>query len=213
MIATSESTEMGGSTYNLSFTAGGLLFSESLVVADEHDRAEDWAATAERVERHNLLQARTESAGRRILREVCSRLRLLTSDQLKLLQSGSRSDQQQLLWVAACKRYELLYQFGSEVITNKFLQLDLSVSLNDFEDFLEAKCIWHPEIEKLAASTRAKLRQVAFRMLREADILSNDNLIQPVFLSPEIARVIQSDSMSLFSVLPVSESDIRAALS
>ena len=212
MIATSENTEMAKSTYNLSFTAGGLLFSESLIVADEHSKANDWADAAETVERQNLLQARTESAGKRILREVCARLRLLTAEQLELLQKGSRSDQQQLFWLAACKRYELLYGFGSEVVRNKFLQLDLTVSLHDFDDFLEAKCIWHPEIEELAASTRAKLRQVAFRMLREADILSDDSVIQPTILSVELARVIQSEAVSHFAVFPVSESDIRATL-
>ena len=119
----------------------------------------------------------------------------------------------QLLWLAACKRYKLLYEFGSEVIRNKFLQLDLSVSPNEFDDFLEAKCIWHPKIEHLAFSTRTKLRQVALRMLREAEILGADNIIQPIMLSTDVARVIQADAMTLFTIFPVSESDIRSALS
>ena len=213
MIAIPESMEMTGSTYKLSFTAGGLLFSESLIVADEHGRTGDWAAAARLVGNNNLLQARTESAGKRVLREVCARLRLLTSDELNLLRTGPRPDQLQLLWLAVCKRYELLYEFGSEVVRNKFLQLDLSVSPNDFEDFLDAKCIWHPEIEDLAASTRTKLRQVALQMLRQAEILSDDNIIQPATLSAEVAQVIQADATSLFAVFPISDSDIRAALS
>jgi hypothetical protein len=204
---------MNNSAYKLSFTAGGLLFAESLIVAEEYAHSQNWAATVESVRQQNLLQARTASAGHRVLREVCSRLRLLTKTQLELLRSGSRSDQRQLLWLAACKRYRLLYDFGSEVIRNKFLQMDLTLGRNEFDDFLEAKSIWHPEIEAVAASTRAKLRQVALRMLREADLLSADNVIQPLILSAEVVVAIQAESINHLAVFPTSESDIRRTLS
>ncbi|MCY2995515.1 MAG: DUF1819 family protein [Planctomycetota bacterium] len=204
---------MAGAAYNFSFTAGGLLCSESVRVADEYARVLDWKATIESVQRQNLLQARTASAGDRVLHEVLSRLRLLTPVQLSLLRSGSSSDQRQLLWLATCKRYQLLYEFGSEVIRNKFLQLDLTLGPTDFDAFLESKSIWHPEIEALADSTRAKLRQVALRMLREAEILSADNVIQPLLLAVVVARAIQADSIAHFNVFPVSEADIRRTLS
>jgi hypothetical protein len=93
----------------------------------------------------------------------------LTPVQLALLQSGSNTDQQQLLWLAACKRYEVLRDFGNEVLRGRFLRLDRVVTADDFDEFLESKAIWHPEIEKLTETTRAKPRQVALRMLREAD--------------------------------------------
>ncbi len=85
---------------------------------------------------------------------------MLTPTQLVLLQSGSNADQQQLLWLAACTRYQVLRDFASEVIRGRFLRLDRMVATDDFDEFLESKAIWHPEIEKLPDSTRAKLRQV-----------------------------------------------------
>jgi hypothetical protein len=204
---------MVDSAYKLSFTAGGLLHAESVIVAEEYARRRDWKETIDSVRQQNLLHARTVSAGDRLLREVGSRLRLLTGGQLALLRSGSRPDQRQLLWLATCKRYQLLYEFGSEVIRNKFLQLDLTLGPTEFDAFLESKSIWHPEIEALADSTRAKLRQVALRMLREAEILSADNVIQPLMLATEVARSIQADSIAHFNVFPVSEADIRRTLS
>ncbi len=204
---------MVDSAYKLSFTAGGLLYAESVIVAEEHARRRDWKETIASVRQQNLLRARTVSAGDRLLREVRSRLRVLTDGQLALLRSGSRSDQRQLLWLAACKRYQLLYEFGSEVIRNKFLQLDLVLGPREFDAFLESKSIWHPEIEALAGSTRAKLGQVALRMLREAEILSADNVIQPVILAAEVVRAIQADSIAHFSVFPISEADVRRTLS
>jgi len=212
MILMGEISKMADSTYNLSFTAGALLIVESLIVAEEYFRANEWSKTAKNVEKKNLLQARTKSAGKRILSEVCARLRLLTAGQLDLLRHGSHSDQQQLLWLAVCKRYEVLFGFASDVVRNKFLHLELALGPHEFDDFLEAKSIWHPEIEGLAASTRVKLCQVALQMLREAGVLSDDHVIQSTHLSTEIARVIQSDSATNFAIFPISESDVRAIL-
>jgi hypothetical protein len=203
---------MVGWGYRLSFTTGGLLLAESVRVAGEYARLLDWPATVQLARRQNLLQTRTASSGDRMLHEVCSRLRRLTPVQLALLLSGSNTDQQQLLWLAACKRYEVLRDFGSEVIRGKFWQLDRVVFADDFDEFLEAKAIWHPEIEKLADTTRAKLRQVALRMLREADILSSELVIQPTIFSPAVARAIHTDSVAYFDIFPVSEDVLRRAL-
>lgn len=203
---------MVNSSYRLSFTTGGLLLAESVRVADEYARLLDWPATVERARSQNLLQARTASSGERVLREVCSRVRMLTPTQLALLQSGSNTDQQQLLWLAACKRYEVLRDFGNEVIRGRFLRLDRVVAADDFDEFLESKAIWHPEIEKLTETTRAKLRQVTLRMLREADILSSALEIQPTVFSPGVARAIQADCVAYFDIFPVAEDVLRRAL-
>lgn len=212
MIAEVGTMEMGVSPYTLSFTAGGLMLSGSVVVAEEYAQHMDWKTTVESVRDRNLLQARTASAGNRVLREIRSRLQSLTDQQLALVPTGSRVDQQHLLWLAICKRYGLLHDFATEVIHARFLELDLQLQTSDFDEFLDTKAIWHPEIEALAATTRAKLRQVALRMIREADIVSSDGMIQPVVLAAEVARAIQADSVSHFNVFPVTEADIRRTL-
>lgn len=195
----------------LSFTAGGLLYTESVIVADVYETCMDWEAAMNTVAAKNLLQARKPSSGKRVLREVTSRLRLLTSEQLELLRTGERTDQNRILWLAACKRYSLLHDFGSEIVRQKYLQLDLAIDSSEFERFLDSQSVWHPEIEKLADSTRSKLRQVAFRMLREAEILSKDHVIQPLLLSPELIDAVRSDSVSHFAIFPVSEADVQGA--
>lgn len=212
MIAKVGIMEMGGSPYKLSFTAGGLLLTGSVTVAEEYARQADWKATIESVRDKNLLQARTASAGNRVLREIRVRLQSLTDQQLALVPTSSRADQQHLLWLAVCKRYRLLHDFATEVIHNKFLELDLQLKARDFDEFLDTKAIWYSEIEALATTTRAKLRQVALRMIREADIVSTDGMIQPVVLATEVARAIQGDSASHFNVFPVAEADIRRTL-
>lgn len=205
-------TFMITSSYKLSFTAGGLLLGRSLIVVSEFIRQGGWENAEEIIQKNNLLQSRTQSSSKRILREICKRLQLLTNEQLVLLQTGTHLDQKQLLWLGICKRYELLANFSSEVVRSRFLELDPTIKPSDFDTFLESQSAWHSELEKITDGTRAKLRQVTFRMLREADIISSDNVIQPVVLSPDIARAIQLDSASQFSVFPVWESNVREVL-
>ena len=92
MMSASEQMGTTEPPYNLSFTSGDLLVAQTLIVAEEYGKTNDWDATIKSVESQNLLQARTASTSKRILREVYSRLKLLTEIQLGLLQRGSRSD-------------------------------------------------------------------------------------------------------------------------
>lgn len=41
--------------------------------------------------------------------------------------------------------------------------------------FFYDKAEWDPEVERIAESTRDKQRQVVFKILREAELLTSDN--------------------------------------
>ncbi len=194
--------------YKLSFTAGGLLYWESIRIAEVYECARDWDAVIQKAHDDNLLQARKTSTDKRKVREICTRLRLLTDDQLQLLLTGTRREQLQILWLAACKRYRFLHDFGEQVLHNKFLAMDLTIDRGDFDTFLENTSVWQEEIDTLTESTRRKLRQVALRMLREADLISRDGVIQPTILSPELIKAIRADSVSHFLIYPVTETDV-----
>lgn len=46
------------------------------------------------------------------------------------------------------------------------------------------------------------------RMLREAELVNSDGVIQPTLMSPELARVIRDDDRNWFEVFPVGFADI-----
>lgn len=208
---------MTNSKYKMSFTTGGLFFNESLQVAELYDKIYDrrchcWQETRDQVLSENLLQARTESSAKRRVREICSRLKLLTKDQLQLLISGSRQEQQYLLWIAVCKRYCFIREFMVEVVREKYLRMDLHLQPQDYEIFFEDKAEWHEELEKLRDSTRAKLRQVLFKIMREAEIISHENMIVPGLLTEQLTKVLAADNPSWLAALPVSDMDINSWL-
>jgi hypothetical protein len=197
----------------MSFTSGALLHQESIGVADLFEKMGDWDVVRERVMRDNLLQMRTLNASKRIFREVASRLKQLTPAELALLRTGTRQEQNHLLWLAICKRYRFIYDFAVEVVREKFLRLDFDLSYDAYDVFFNNKAEWHPEVEAVAESTRKKLRQVLFKMMREANLLTQDNQILPAMPTPREIRVITADSPSYLLAFPISPTEVQEWLS
>lgn len=198
--------------YILSFTAGGLLYHESIAVAETYVESRQWDETIKKVTDNNLLQSRVHSTTVRKLREICLRLKHLTSGGMQLLVQGSRLEQNMLLWLACCKRYRLLAEFAKEILHEKFVRLDFSLTAIDVDAFMDAKSLWHEELDSVTDNTRTKLQTVIIRMLKEAELISNEGIIQPKLLSADLVRVIANDSVELFSVFPVSEMDVKVVL-
>lgn len=193
----------------MSFTTGTLLSHESIVIADLYHQLGDWDAVRTQVIGDNRLQMRTLNASKRIYREISSRLRLLTPPQLELLGDSSLQEQNYLLWLAICRRYRFIYDFAVEVVREKFLRLDRTLTYEDYDAFFHQKAEWHPEVERVAAATRAKQRQVVFKMLREADLLSKDDYLLPAMLTPRLIATIVQDNAAHLAVFPVGDADIR----
>lgn len=186
---------MSRTKFALSFTAGGLLYNESIVVAEALLRNEyDWNATLVEVEEKNLLQSRTRSTSKRKLREISQRLKCLSEPQLALLVDGTRHEQKLILWLACCEKYPLLAELARDVVRAKFLQLDYSIDAGDIARFIELQTLWHEELEGLTASTITKLQTVMLRMLRESELVSEDGIISAPLVSGRFIQALKADS-------------------
>lgn len=186
---------MSRTKFALSFTAGGLLYNESIVVAEALLRNEyDWNATLVEVEEKNLLQSRTRSTSIRKLREISQRLKCLSEPQLALLVDGTRHEQKLILWLACCEKYPLLAELARDVVRAKFLQLDYSIDAGDIARFIELQTLWHEELEGLTASTITKLQTVMLRMLRESELVSEDGIISAPLVSGRFIQALKADS-------------------
>ena len=200
---------MSEKKYKMSFTTGGLFYNESLKAVAVYLSLMDWKKVRERMLSDNLLQTRTKSSAIRISREICLRLETLTKKQLLLLESGSIQEQRYLLWIAVCKRYAFIQQFMGEMVREKYSRMDLQLSPADYDIFFYEKAEIHIELDQLSASTRAKLRQVLFKAMREAEILSRDNMILPGLPTKELIEVLVDDNPGLLAILPISDMDIK----
>lgn len=173
----------------MSFSTGGLCVTESVKLAQLYGVHGDWEIVRDYANDHKILGFRTQTASKRTVRELIDRLQNLSNRELDLLFEANGKDQALLLWLAVCRTYLFVAQFAIEVLQEHFLSLRMTVTHDDFDNFFDAKAEWNETLAQLSPSTRSKLRQVLFRMMREADIVSKDGTLHPIYLPP----VIQND--------------------
>lgn len=182
---------MDSQKYNMSFTAGALLQSESVTIAKLYLELGSWNEVKDKAITNNVLQSRAVSTLKRISYEIISRLSTLTSEELILLVNSSHKDQAYLIWMAVCRHHKFIADFATEVLRERFITFKPDLQYSDFDVFFNRKCEWHSELDGLSVSTKKKLRQVLFKMLREADFLDGKNNIQATILSPRLLDVIE----------------------
>lgn len=193
----------------MSFTAGSLFHRESVKLAELYLDLGDWNSVREKVTVENLLQTRTLNTLKRVCREIISRLKTLSNVELEFLVEGSPQEQGYILWIAICRRYRFIGDFAFEVLRERYITLKADLNPEDFDSFFNRKSEWHSELEEISPITRSKLRQVLFKMLREADLLTANKMINAALLSPRMLDVIPQGSRRDVLYLPVFESDLK----
>lgn len=188
--------------YALSFTAGALLASEAALVAPIYLGERDWIATRNRVKKENLLQSRVQTSNVRMLRALIPRLKTLTDAELQIVADGTSTERGHLMWVAACRRYSLIAEFAEEVLRDHFLTLAGTVTYEEYDSFYRAKANWHEELNEVTDLSYSKLRQVLFRMMVEAGLLTKQGQIEPALLSIRVAKCLSERTPSDIRFFP-----------
>ncbi len=191
--------------YALSFTSGALLAREAAIAAPIYLDVRDWGKVRDRLRAENLLQARTNASALRLTREVTQRLAVLTDDELKLVGDASPSERGYLMWAAACRRYAFIGHFAEEVVRERFLLLTPSLGYEEFDSFVNGKTLWHPELAELTESTLRKLRSTLFRMLTEANLLVDGEIVHAT-LSERVRDAFETRLPSDVRFFPIQDS-------
>lgn len=188
--------------YSLSFTTGGLLAREAAVLASVYGKLRDWTKVRDAAVYENLLQARTHSTGVRRVRETVNRLSVLSDHELEILPGVTATERGHLMWAAACRRYELVGEFAEEVLRERFFTLAGTVSYEDYDAFYRAKAMWHDELDDITDLSYKKLRQVLFKMMVEAGLVTKQGSIEPVLLSARVTDCLTERSPSDIRFFP-----------
>lgn len=188
----------------MSFTTGGLFHNESLEVARLHISGEPWEETILRAMEEGATNLPKSASNRRSLREISNRLLTLRDEERTyLLDEADRPEQQALLWIATCRAYRFIREFALEVLGDRYLSYQLDLPLESFDILFEAKAEWDEGLAKLSRSTRLKLRQIMFRIMREAGILTEGNRIQTAIISTRLRRMVEDNNPRELSIFPI----------
>ena len=195
--------------YCMSFTTGGLFQREAMRLTELYQKLGNWESASEEAISQNLLQARTLNSSKRVCREIVARLRTLGSGELDLFVDANLQEQRYLLWLAVCRRYQFIGDFAIEVLRERFITLKTDLSHEDFDSFFNRKSDWHDELDQLRPATKNKLRQVLFRILREADLVTETGIINAAMLSPRLLDEIPKENRNNAMFFPAFDADIR----
>jgi BrxA len=189
--------------YRMSFSTGGLFLNESVELARIHEPGEPWEETQARAVAKGATKLPKGASNIRSVREIKNRISTFSEGELVFfLDEADRVDQQAMLWIACCRAYRFVREFAVEVIQDRFLSYQLDLPLESFDVFFDAKAEWNEDLANLSQSTRLKLRQILFRMMREADILTAQNQIQTSLLSTRLSALIEANNMAELAYFP-----------
>ena len=88
------------------------------------------------------------------------------------------------------------------IISEKFNSYQINLNYDDFNYFYEQQKVLHEELNSLKDSTRKKLRQVIFRIMKELNLISKREEITPLLPSKEIKEISITTSRDMQLFLP-----------
>ena len=91
------------------------------------------------------------------------------------------------------------------MLRERFLTLAGTVTYKDYDSFYRAKAMWHDELEEVTELSYKKLRQVLFKMMTEAGLLTVQGGIEPAILSARVAEFLTERTPSEIRFFPTRE--------
>ena len=189
--------------YKMSFTSGGLFLNESVIVAELHVVGEDWKVTLSRALEEGATSLPKAASNRRTLREIVNRLMTLTEDEIRFfVEDPGRQEQQ----APICGSPHV--GLTGSCVSSLLRSFVIGISP------ISWTCRWRASTSSLmrkpigmrgwprSATTRNKLRQILFRMMREAGVISGDNRIQSTYLSAQLGQLIEATNPTDLAVFP-----------
>ncbi len=163
--------------YLMSYTAAGLMYPESLAIAEAYVKSCDWKKTWEQIRTDNLMQKRSQASIGRQRQELVKRLKTLKDDELSELVSADPDRQRELLWIAIRRTYPFIEEIYTELLPEKAFSSDPSLTSSDLRAFYDIKSMEHPNLRDYTESTRGKLIRNAMTLMRQAGIIDEEGEI------------------------------------
>ena len=200
MISNTSATK--GIKYRLSFGTGNAYINESNLILKKYLENKDWRETEKYSIENNILQTNTLSSSKRIFREISLRLKSLSQQEQEFFIRSNYVDQSILIWISICRTYKFIGDFSSITISEKFNSYQLKLDYNDFNYFYEQQKVFHEELNLLKDSSRKKLRQVIFRIMKDLNMISKAKEITPLLPSIELKEISKLTRNDLKLFLP-----------
>ena len=168
-------------SYSLSMSGSAVRIPESIIAVETYLELGDWREAQRRIVDDNLFQLNTESSRKRVAGEIVKRLRTLTQGELEFLATAYGDDRAAMLWVAVCRTYQFVRDLSEQQIAGRYNRTIPDFTQAAYDAFFDEQAEIHPELEAVSVAGRKKMRNQVFVMLRECNLLADDDAITPIF--------------------------------
>lgn len=176
--------------------AGSLLVRESQIIARLLLEDVDTEAWHRAIVIDNILQKRSPESSKRQARLIKDRLILMEPELWTIVAQGMTDVVIQALLAAAIKHSHLLGDFMDQILRSHWQTFRNTISVADWQNFLETCAQIDSHVETWQENTRNKLRHVIFRILVEAKYINNTKSLEllPVTIVPEVKKYLLDHS-------------------
>lgn len=188
--------------YRLSFTVGGLLLHESVALAEAWVASQDWRVARASVPDNLFVTSGGASSASRLRNEAIRRLRTLDDAELVHLSSCPITDARALCWAAACREYRFLLDFAWQVLIDRHHPYAEPIRGADFEMLMDGIDATDARAAPVSRSTRARLRSVLLRMLREAELTDTDGRVLTLPITEELRALLSRRALGGLDCIP-----------
>lgn len=164
--------------YLMSYTAAGLMYPESLAIAESYVKTYDWGKTWGQIRTDNLMQKRSQATIERQRGELVKRLKMLNDSEMEELVSADPDRQRELLWIAVRRTYTFINEICTELLPEKAASSDPFITSSDLRAFYDQKSMEHENLRNYTESTRGKLIRNAMTLMRQAGIIDENGAIR-----------------------------------
>jgi hypothetical protein len=159
--------------YKANLTGAWFLFYEmkqvvKLIVEGLNDKD-----IRNRVYEENLFQHKRMTSIKRSFPTVLRRAHLLSAEHMEILLEGSMENAKLVNLLAIYLEDKLFNEFLLEVLRDKYMNNEMTLEKMDVNIYFTHKSEQNDKVASFTDSTRNKLRQVYFKILVEAGILSD----------------------------------------
>ncbi len=179
-------------------TVTGLKLFQGSVMATQYLKTGSWSAVRSWAVNENIFDANRTDTASRYSNHVIKMISTLSHDQLRILSEGDSSEQLAMLWLGFCKAFDIVGWFAREIIHEKYVTKDFTLTKNDLVAFLISKGDSVSEIKDMGDASRRKLQGVVFHNLGEAGFLSATGEIQTAMLSYGVLQSLDEGEIAFF---------------
>lgn len=173
------------SKYSAAFTAAALLYEEHLRMGAMLLGANFEESIGHEVANNTILGIKTEAGRKRTVQEIKKRYAEAPEGFWNFFFSIPEAEQRLALFFLCLKTYPLMLDYHVEVTLKKWRSLSLELELIDLQMRLDEIEATNPEVADWSESTKRKTLTVYTRVLREAGLYKDGQLVKPSAISAD----------------------------